>query len=252
MIRKIALATVLSAPVVILLCNQSNDTPHVTPAARPVTHLAPTMPVGAASAPTLLQRAPADDETELVFGLRVRKDRDCRVELKDYVTPAGDMFSAYSCTPEPPSSQHKYADYDNQTLESMAYADADAAALLGQRLIDSDTGKSYELLIRAAALDGGNLDHIAWLADQAFGTVAVDGEPQIQNLQRRYELAALVARLNNDPEISDHLRNELIDLGITDSALARMDARVGELLESMQDIQRLVQGEVTLGGRGDA
>src|SRR5210317_995585 len=71
-----------------------------------------------------------DDGTEVVLGLRVRKDRDCTVEFKDYVTPDGDMFSAWSCTPESPSSPHKYQHYDDTTLEVMAWSDADAAALL--------------------------------------------------------------------------------------------------------------------------
>jgi hypothetical protein len=48
----------------------------------------------------------ADDGTEVVLGIRVRKDRKCTVELKDYVTPDGRMFSAYSCTPNEPRPAH--------------------------------------------------------------------------------------------------------------------------------------------------
>ena len=196
----------------------------------------------------------ADNDTEAVLGLRVRRDRNCRVELKDYVTSDGEMFSAYSCTPNKPAPQQVYSDYDNETLAGMAYSDADAAALLGQRLISKDTQRSYQLLIRAAALDG-KLEHLAWLADQAFGTVAINGEPQVANLQRQYELAALAARLGDAPVKSEHFKNELIKNGIDEDRLSSLDMRVNELLQSMRDIQLTVLGETTImeqGEQGDA
>ena len=148
MIRKIALATMLSASLAYFI-HTDNAEPqldsHHVPAPQQFTAIADT------AQPTPI----VDDGTEVVLGLRVRKDRDCRVELKDYVTTSGEMFSAYSCTPNQPVPPHIYSDYDNATLDVMSYADADAAALLGQRLIHKDTRKSYELLIRATALDGG-------------------------------------------------------------------------------------------------
>ena len=208
-----------------------------------------------ASATNLDQTGPAvvaDDGTEIVLGLRVRKDRNCHVELKDYVTTDGEMFSAYSCTPIGPVSAHPYADYDNATLAAMAYADAAAAALLGQRLIRKDTRRSYRLLVRAAALEGGNIRHLAWLSDQAFGAIAIDGEPQVANLQRQYELSALAARLGDDSGRADYLKNELVRIGVDDDQLDSLDARVSALLQSMRDIQRTVLGEVTIGGQDDA
>jgi hypothetical protein len=186
-----------------------------------------------------------------VLGLRVRKDRNCDVELNDYVTPTGEMFEAFSCTPGKPVPPHEYAEYDNETLASMAYSDANAAALLGQRLIDKDTRKSYQLLIRASALDDGNIEHLAWLSDQAFGVTDINGEPQIKNLQHQYELAALAARLGADPGKTNYLRDELLRLGIAEAKLVRLDTRAGALFQSMRDIQKTVLGEVTIGGHGD-
>ncbi len=196
--------------------------------------------------------ATIDDGTEIVLGLRVRKDRDCRVDLKDYVTPDGNMFTAYSCTPNAAAQVHIYAEYDNDTLASMAYSDADAAALLGRRFIDKNTRKSYELLIRAAALDGGNVEHLAWLSDQAFGATNINGEPQLENLQRQYELAALANRLGDGPGKIAYLRSELVRHGIEDAQLDALDSRVDALLRSMRDIQRTVLGRVTIGGQDDA
>ena len=193
----------------------------------------------------------ADDGTEVVLGIRVRKDRKCTVELKDYVTPDGRMFSAYTCTPNEPRPAHSYAHYDNETLASMSWSDAEAAALLGQRLIDQDTGRSYELLIRATALDG-DTRHISWLADMAFNPTAVNGQPHVANLEGRYELAELKARLGSDPVLPEVLKRELANAGVGEDRLSELDARADALLRVMQDIQRDVFGEVRIGGRDDA
>ena len=198
------------------------------------------------------QETPADDGSEVVLGIRVRKDRNCTVELNDYVTAEGEMFSAYSCTPRDPAPPHPYGHYDDDTLAVMAYADAEAAALLGRRLIGTETRRSYELLIRASALEGGNVEHLAWLADQAFGTVSVNGQLQLANIKRQYELATLATRLGDAPGRSMYLRNELIEAGVAPDELASLDARAAALLQSMQEIQRTVLGEVNIGGQGDA
>lgn len=192
-----------------------------------------------------------DDGTEVVLGLRVRKDRNCTVELKDYVTPDGEMFKAYSCTPHSPRPPHPYASYSDATLEVMAYSDAEAASLLGKRLIERDTGRSYEMLIRAAALDN-DFTHLAWLGDQAFGTMAIDGVPQIDNLKRQYELAALSQYLGEFSGRRDFYRQELSNAGIGADEIASLDERVAELLQQVQDIQRTVHGNVTVGGPDDA
>jgi hypothetical protein len=208
-------------------------------------------PIVPDAAPEPEQIVDADDGTEVVLGIRVRKDRKCTVELKDYVTPDGRMFSAYTCTPNEPRPAHPYAHYDNETLANMSWSDAEAAALLGQRLIDQDTGRSYELLIRATALDG-DTRHIAWLADMAFNPTAVNGEPHVANLEGRYKLAELNARLGSDPVLPKVLRRELSSAGVGKDRLSELDARADALLRVMQDIQREVYGEVRIGGQDDA
>jgi len=247
MIKKIAIAAVLWASAAYFIYPGVIEVPGHTSTGQ--THAsnnpAPQLPVETRRYKPK-QSAITEDGTEIVLGVRVRKDRNCRVELKDYVTTAGEMFSAYSCTPNHPAPPHIYADYDNATLASMAYADADAAALLGKRLIVKDTGRSYQLLIRAAALDGGKVEHIAWLADQAFGAVSINGEPQVANLKHQYELAALATKLGDDPGKTRYLKNKLIEIGIDEDQLGSLDKRADALLQSMRNIQRTVLGEVTI------
>ena len=253
MIRKIAIAMMLGASVAYFTYPTVIDAPGHASAGQGRTSIKPTpsQPL-ATNRNDQNQTVAADDRTEVVLGLRVRKDRNCRVEIKDYVTPDGEMFSAYSCTPNNPAPPRLYADYDNETLAELAYADADAAALLGQRLIHKDSRKSYQLLIRAAALDGGKIEHIAWLSDQAFGAIAINGEPQVANLQRQYELASLATRLGDGPGKSNYLKNELIRIGIDARQLDGLDRHVDALLRSMRNIQRTVLGEVTIGEQDDA
>jgi len=192
------------------------------------------------------------DGTETVLGVRVRENRRCTVELRDYVTPDGEMFSAYSCTPQRPADPHPYAHYDDDTLAVMAYADAEAATLLGKRLIGRNTPRAFDLLIRASALDGGNVEPIAWLSDQAFGLLDVNGIPQISNIERQYELAALAARLGDATQEPVLFRDQLVRIGVDTDRLNLLDAEVDALLQSMRDIQRTVLGEVTIGGQSDA
>jgi hypothetical protein len=191
------------------------------------------------------------DSTEVVLGLRVRKDRNCTVELRDYVTTEGEMFSAWSCTPDEEPAPHPYAHYDDATLELMAWADAEAAALLGRRLLGHDSDKSYELLIRAAALDG-NIQHLHWLADQAFSAVQINDEIQVPNIKRRYELAALASHFGDDPENALAYRNVLLDAGVDARQMDELDAHVDEQLRTVRAIQLAVFGEVRYGGLNDA
>ena len=180
-----------------------------------------------------------------LFFVRLHKD-------VQEVTSEGVMFPAYSCTPQRQPDPHPYSHYGAETLEAMAYADAEAAALLGRRLIGADTPRAFDLLIRAAALDGGNVRHIAWLSDQAFGTLEINGRPQVINIERQYELAALAARLGDPAQDPAFFRKQLVDIGVDADRLKSLDAEVEALLQSMRDIQRTVLGEVTIGGHSDA
>lgn len=189
--------------------------------------------------------------TDQIAGLAVRKDRRCRVELREVVTPAGEMFSAYRCVPEAPRTPHPYAHYDNGSLEVLAWSDPEAAALLGRRLAGANPAKAHAMLVRATAL-GGDVAHLSWLADQAYSAIRVDGDLQVDNIKRRYELAALAYRLGGDPATRRYLRSLLVDAGLNDNGLDALDDRVETMLESVRDIQRTVHGEIRYGGQNDA
>lgn len=228
-------------------------------------------PAGNAPAPAFSPAAPAADHpatpkatpaspagvpaasgrSEVVLGVRVRKDRQCTVEWNDHVTRQGKMFPAYRCIPDGAGPDHGYAHYGNTTLEVMSYADAEAADVLGRRLLGSDPGKAYAMLVRATALDG-DVRRLAWLADQAFSATRIDGKLQVGNVMRRYELAALAAELGDDPALTRFLRSALTEAGIGAEQFATLDGRVDALVETVRQIQRSVFGEVRHGGQNDA
>ena len=227
--------------------------PDVQPPARPAQSGSPTATAAGAAHRHSGQTADGSGATSTLAGAQPATEAsDCTVEYRDFVTPSGETFSAYTCNRVEPPAPHPYAHYDNASLAVMAYSDAAAAALLGQRLIRANTERSYDLLLRAAALDGGNVRYLAWLSDQAFGTVAIDGVPQIANLMRQYELAELAVRLGDTSPRSAYLRTELVRVGLSNDEFATLDARVDTLLLAMRDIQQAVQGEITVGGASDA
>ena len=248
--KAITMAAVLASGAVALLALHTAD--NGAPETIPATRTAPAQAVVAVTpeAPRHID-FPESADAEMVARLHARKDRGCRVELGDYLTPGGEVFTAYRCTPEAPRPPHPLAHYDNSSLEVMAWSDPEAAALLGRRLAGAERRKAHEMLVRATALDG-DVGHLSWLADQAFSAVRIDGELQIGNVKRRYELAALASRLGGDPAIPRYLRQLLVDEGLSDSSLNALDARVDALLESVRDIQRAVHGEVRFGGQNDA
>lgn len=250
--RAISIAAVLSVLAAIYLYVAPDDMPgQPAPQRQAQPRIAPGADSGWVAEEPGESAEAFDDGTEMVLGIRVRKDRKCTVELKDYVTPAGEMFQAYSCTPNNPAPPHPYADYDNATLEAMAYSDAEAAAQLGQRLIGLDNDKSYQMLVRATALDG-DVTHLHWLADQAFSAVKINDVVQIDNLKRRYELTALAARLGGNPANPLYWKSELVGAGVAKSDIDVLDSHVERLFRKVQDIQLTVFGEVKFGGGGDA
>ena len=247
--KLLIIAAICCATVAAWLLQQSGQPATLADASPPPAVTEPTNARGVSLTPETATTS--DDETEIVLGLRVRKDRNCTVELNDYVTTDGEMFSAYTCVPSRQSAEHPYAQYTDGALRELSFADADAAAQLGRRLVHKDREQSYTLLLRATALDG-DVRHLAWLADAAYGRYRVDGELQVDNVMRQYELAALSAHFGGDPSTSNYLREELLNSGVSQDQLIQLDRRVDDLLRIASNIQRNVYGEVRHGGQPDA
>ena len=206
--------------------------------------LSPDLPAPRDNGSAAAGTAPDNDSVAL-------DDRPCVAEKREYVATDGRMFSAYSCNPIQSAKAHPYEHYDNESLAELSWADAEAAALLGRRLAEHDRRMSYQLLLRATALDG-DTRHLAWLGDITYGELRRNGELQVDIVKRRYELALLGTYLGDDPGLSHYLEHQLRVAGLASQDIDQLDLRAQQLLESLLNIQVDVFGEVRYGGQDNA
>ena len=209
--------------------------------APPAPALSPAAPVAAADSPGAGAASdPAPPET------------DCTITRRYLPAPDGTAIETIACDPLSVAEPHPYTHYTNAALESLAYADADAARILGMRLIEKDRAASLSLVIRAAALAGGDPAPLQLYSNAYPDPEAVDGVPQPSVVRLKYVLASVVALLNEDrtaknawePVIRAHARDP-------DGELARLQAQALDIVAEMRQIQVEVEGQATIGGPGD-
>ena len=195
--------------------------------------------------PTAESNPELDENTEIVHGLRVRKDRNCTVELNYVDTGDGNPIEAYSCTPTQPAEPDELDQYNNETLAGMSYSDASAAAALGKRLAESDLESARELLIRSAALRPENPQPMLWLASAYYGLVAVNGEPAIDEMMENYVLARLAEELGTSGA-ANSIQDQLVGAGFHDKDFLQLEDVVKAELITIREIQLEVTGSSEL------
>lgn len=167
--------------------------------------------------------------------------------------PDGTTVTAFSCQRESTRQAHPYTQYSSDALDSLAYSDAVAAQVLGMRLIEDDTAASLSLVIRAAALAGGDPAPILQFSNAYPHPVSVDGAPQPSVVRVKYVLAAVTALLDGDTSAPNSwepvIRGQSTD---PDRELALLQARARDIIDEMRRIQIEVSGTSTIGGPGDA
>jgi hypothetical protein len=186
-----------------------------------------------------------DANTEIVHGLRVRKDRNCTIELNYVDTGDGNLIEAYSCTPNQPAEPGEFDQYDNATLAGMAYSDASAAEALGKRLAEDDPESARELMIRSAALRPRNPQPMLWLASAYYGLVAVNGEPAIKEMMENYVLTRLAEELGTSGAASS-IQEQLAKAGFQDKDFLQLEDVVAADLVTIREIQLEVTGSSEL------
>jgi len=183
---------------------------------------------------------PPQLETEIVMGIEVRKDRGCSVQRHYVDLGNGTVTDAYSCVPDRPVVGD-YDHYSNEELRVLSYSDAEAAAVLGKRLVEEDLSESRRLLLRAVALKPANLDPVMWLAAQAYSLRG--NSPAAQKARANtYVLARTAQALGSVANISWVLE-DLDQAGFDNEAIARLEDRVRRNLRRIREIQLEVHGE---------
>lgn len=171
--------------------------------------------------------------------------------LTTHYLPVGDgtTVEVYSCEGGPAAEAHPYEAYSNAALESLAYADAKAAEILGMRLRDSDERAAMSLVLRSAALSGGDAGPIVRYSNAYPRPTAVDGEPDRKTVHVKYVLSAVTQLLGDDrhslPYYTAIIREHSAD---PDREIAMLDARARQIVNEMRQIELDVTGSSATGG----
>ncbi|MDH4125642.1 MAG: hypothetical protein OEW64_02040 [Gammaproteobacteria bacterium] len=165
----------------------------------------------------------------------------------------GTAVELLSCEPTDPAEQHPYESYASAALESLAYADAKAAEILGMRLRKSDQARAVSLILRSSALSGGDITPILRFSQAYPEPSAIDGVPVRKTIHTKYVLSAVADLLGSDTQYAVPWENEIRRYSSDpDKELAMLQARARQIVAEMRQIELDVTGSSTTGGQGDA
>ena len=177
----------------------------------------------------------------------------CTILRQHSAFSAGTDAEMFSCERDTDTGAHPYQSYPNGALESLAYADATAAEILGMRFIESDPAASLSLVIHAAALAGGDPAPIVRYSNAYPRPVVIDDVPQQQAVRVKYVLAAVTALLGHESGAPAHWETVIRERSADpERELSQLQARAREIVAEMRRIEVEVAGSSTIGGQGDA
>ena len=188
-------------------------------------------------------------------GLGVDASKVAGCELVTHYLPVGDgtVVEAYACESTNGDEKHAYESYPNDALESLAYADAKAAEVLGMRLRESDETKAMSLMLRASALAGGDTAPILLYFNAYPHATAIDDVPVRKTIHMKFVLSAVADLLSTDTAYTapweDTIRRYSSD---PDTEIAMLHKRALEIIDEMRQIQLDVSGTSNIGGQDDA
>ena len=194
--------------------------------------------------PDLAVESQASPDTEIVMGIPVRKDRNCDVSRHYIDLGNGLVTEAYSCT----SQQTEADDYEllgDSELAVLAYSDAEAAATLGKRLVESNLDRSRQWLLRAVALEPGNVEPLMWLASQAY-SLRGESNAAVVATANAYVITKTAKALGSDANL-DWIVNDLRDAGLDGEDIEYLDGAARRDLQAIRTVQLEVFGRTTIG-----
>lgn len=176
-------------------------------------------------------------------------------EIVTHYLPASDgtVLELVACERSEPIEQHAYESYSSDALESLSYADAKAAEILGMRLRKLDQAKALSLILRSSALSGGDIAPILRYSQAYPEPSAIDGEPVRKTIHAKYVLSVVADLLSPDAQYAApweiQIRRYSRD---ADREIALLQARAHEMVAEMRQIELDVTGSLTIGGKDDA
>jgi len=186
-------------------------------------------------------------EYEQIGNIQVRKDRNCTVRIHYLSNDDGTVSEAYSCEPNEDRTKHPYESYSNEALSNLSYSDAAAAEILGMRLGEKDNDAALKLIIRAAALSGGDANLILNFSNAYPYATAIDGVPVEKTTHTKYVLSAVAQRLGAVENGFLYWHAKVVDISdAPDETLASLDATVQQIIQQMRAIEIEVRGAATI------
>lgn len=143
-------------------------------------------------------------------------------------------------------SLHPYAEYSADTLEVMAYNDAEAARLLGLTTYEQDPAQAFQWTLRAAALAGDNEALISF-ANTFAPPIRIGDQAVLQNYRESYIIAVVadaVGPTNDNEDRMDPLMREAFPN--PDEIMQRLRPIADAHIRRMREIQRDVTGTITI------
>lgn len=176
-------------------------------------------------------------------------------ELVEHYLPAGDgtLIRVLACEADNAPQRHPYESYSTAALESLAYADAKAAAVLGMRLRDVDEAKAMSLMLRASALAGGDTAPIFQYVNAYPQPTSIDEVPVRKTVHTKFVLSAVADLLSDNTHYASHWEGIIRAYSTDpDTEIAMLQAQARRIVAEMREIQLNVTGSATIGGQGDA
>ena len=188
-----------------------------------------------------------DDETEVVMGLRVLRDRNCTVQRHYIISEDGSQVEAYSCIRDVNSDEDPYQNYSNETLEELAYSDWLAAETLGKRLAEQKPTRAFQLMVRASALSGKG-EPLLWLSAANYSGVSRNGVPDLEAIKNAYVLQSVARELGSEHALPDHPAYLLRQANVDERQLQELEQSIEIILGRIKAIQIEVSGDADAGG----
>lgn len=189
--------------------------------------------------------ADSEDLFEIVYGMKVLKNRKCTIERHYLEVGNGTVVESFSCVPNEEREPGVYDSYDDATLAQMAYADALAAEVLGKRLSEDDPSQSRALLLRSVALRPENTDPLHWLAGINYGLVSRNDVPAVGEMSQNYLLMRVAEEFGSSGAAEDS-RRRLVAAGLDAEEFLALEQKVLNELAKLREIQIAVNGQSEL------
>jgi len=186
-----------------------------------------------------------ESNVEIVYGMSVRKDRNCTIEQHYIARDDGTVSEAYSCRPNNPPPPGPFDTLGDQTLMVMAYSDPAAAEELGMRWAEDYPEEARAMMLRSVALQPNNTLPLRWLVTQNYSQTEENGKPAITAMKENYLLERVAEELGT-PGVATNIQIRLTSAGLQEEDFLALETSVKADLMVIRSIQLEITGHSDL------